>query len=482
MECEIVGEASNGASALPEILRLKPDVVFADISMPVMDGLQMAEKVLKENPSQKIILLTSYKDFEYVHQGMKIGVTNYLLKNEVTEESLKKLLTEEFSDMIRQRRERHFITEHNIRTFLLSPDEEEAGQYEYIYAKHPLQRYALLRFVPRPTIVLGKPVEEVLSISDIYQVEELAFPEGISCKAFIKLDFEECCGVFFVHENAQDVERKLKIAGRKILDFLGKENYICMVSALTNRFLELRKIYQESKVLQEYAYQYESAEILGMAQIQLREKDAELDDWNFRIFSEALRNENREETMRAAEQILARWRGSRLWEYTECVKSLWRFINDFVIERRINPSALEMRENYCSVIQLEHDFYLSIEHIFREIDHQKEKQFSKHILLAKEFVYQNYQKDISISDIADAAGISEGHLRRCFKQELKTTVVAYLTDYRLERVKQLMQTGEHNIDTIWKRTGFSSAQYFSHVFKKNEGMSPREYMKKIHTD
>ena len=65
LEIVIAGKASNGVKAVSEILKLHPDFVFADISMPVMNGLEMSEHVLKQNPSQKIFLLTAYRDFEY---------------------------------------------------------------------------------------------------------------------------------------------------------------------------------------------------------------------------------------------------------------------------------------------------------------------------------------------------------------------------------------------------------------------------------
>ena len=83
LDCGVVGTASNGVKAVSEILRMKPDIVFADMSMPVMDGLQMSEEILQKNPEQKIIVLTAYKNFDFVQQSIKIGITDYILKNDL---------------------------------------------------------------------------------------------------------------------------------------------------------------------------------------------------------------------------------------------------------------------------------------------------------------------------------------------------------------------------------------------------------------
>lgn len=70
-DCHIVGTASNGVKAVPGILRLKPDIVFADMSMPVMDGLQMSQEILQKNPEQKIIVLTAYKSFDLCSEALR---------------------------------------------------------------------------------------------------------------------------------------------------------------------------------------------------------------------------------------------------------------------------------------------------------------------------------------------------------------------------------------------------------------------------
>lgn len=77
---EVVGEASNGEEAVKQALLLKPDIILMDINMPLMDGLQASRKIKEENKDIEIIILTAYNYFEYARQGIKVGVSDYLLK------------------------------------------------------------------------------------------------------------------------------------------------------------------------------------------------------------------------------------------------------------------------------------------------------------------------------------------------------------------------------------------------------------------
>lgn len=63
--CQFIGEASNGSEALDLIETLRPDVVFTDINMPFMDGLELAGIIKEREPLTKTVILTAYPEFEY---------------------------------------------------------------------------------------------------------------------------------------------------------------------------------------------------------------------------------------------------------------------------------------------------------------------------------------------------------------------------------------------------------------------------------
>lgn len=77
---EFAGEASDGELAYPLIQDSKPDILITDIRMPFIDGLELSRRVKKEMPDIKIIVLSGYDEFEYAREGIRIGITEYLLK------------------------------------------------------------------------------------------------------------------------------------------------------------------------------------------------------------------------------------------------------------------------------------------------------------------------------------------------------------------------------------------------------------------
>ncbi|MBG0787344.1 MAG: response regulator transcription factor [Anaerolineaceae bacterium] len=80
-EINILGTAENGQEAIQFVQQAQPDVILMDIRMPEMDGIAAAETILKENPSQIILMLTTLEDDEYIVKSLKTGAKGYLLKD-----------------------------------------------------------------------------------------------------------------------------------------------------------------------------------------------------------------------------------------------------------------------------------------------------------------------------------------------------------------------------------------------------------------
>ena len=85
---QMVAQATTVHKAFDLFRECQPQIVILDIRMPVMDGLEFSKKLLESNHQVKIILLTSYRDFDYVKQALELGVSGYLLKHEINETTL----------------------------------------------------------------------------------------------------------------------------------------------------------------------------------------------------------------------------------------------------------------------------------------------------------------------------------------------------------------------------------------------------------
>lgn len=79
-DMKVIAEANNGQTAVEKALDLKPDIILMDLVMDDMDGIEATEKIIKEWPEAKIIIVTSFIDDEKVYPALEAGATSYMLK------------------------------------------------------------------------------------------------------------------------------------------------------------------------------------------------------------------------------------------------------------------------------------------------------------------------------------------------------------------------------------------------------------------
>ncbi len=97
----IVGEASNGVDGLSLCRKYKPDIVLSDIRMPVIDGLELIERLHYECPNTKVVVISGYDEFAYAQKALKFGAFDYILKP-IDEEELVKILVRFKNQFTRQ--------------------------------------------------------------------------------------------------------------------------------------------------------------------------------------------------------------------------------------------------------------------------------------------------------------------------------------------------------------------------------------------
>ncbi len=88
---EVCGEAENGAEAIEEVKRVKPDVVVLNVTMPLINGFQVAREIKKHVPETAIVILSSHADKHFIAEAKKIGVRAYVPKSKIGEALIKAL-------------------------------------------------------------------------------------------------------------------------------------------------------------------------------------------------------------------------------------------------------------------------------------------------------------------------------------------------------------------------------------------------------
>ena len=196
--------------------------------------------------------------------------------------------------------------------------------------------------------------------------------------------------------------------------------------------------------------------------------------------SYALDEEDKNAVCYLAENLLDLLAGNKnLPEYRRIIVEVSALLKRYCQRKKVEIPDIMEKTIFETHYEVKKWIIQCIMQIFNQLNAQREHQFSPAVGLATEYIVKNYQNNISVQDIAQAAGISAGHLRKCFKNEMDLTVVDYLTEYRIKKAKVLMEKREYKISEIYEKVGFTSSQYFSYVFKKTEGKTPSEYMKSI---
>ena len=145
-----------------------------------------------------------------------------------------------------------------------------------------------------------------------------------------------------------------------------------------------------------------------------------------------------------------------------------------MIQRSFIDSAVNDEESFVTKIQDILNFTLDYR------DSKMTSRYGSIILKAKEYIDKNYaNQNTTLTSVADYVCLSPNHFSTIFSQECNTTFIEYLTNVRIEKARQLIKNTDMKGYDIAYECGFSDPHYFSYIFKKNTGLTPREYKASI---
>ena len=119
----IQGHAYNGREALEQVLLLQPDIIFMDIAMPELNGIEATRLIREKNSSSKIIALTQHEENEYVVQFLNAGGNGYMLKNSKKEE-----FKDAIKAVLRNQRYLSYELSHNLLNSVISKGSDPEGK------------------------------------------------------------------------------------------------------------------------------------------------------------------------------------------------------------------------------------------------------------------------------------------------------------------------------------------------------------------
>lgn len=507
---QFMGEASDGEMALPMIRKIRPNVLITDIRMPFMDGLALSQIVKQEIPDIKIIIISGYDEFEYAQQAISLGVERYLLKP-ITKGTLRKVLMEIREKIETEQEQKNYLEtfqnemkeyeDYSRRSFLekvfggmLSVQQiyEEAAKIS-LDLDGPCYNIVLLNLQVKrrdPEYAIREPegidrIREELFRYFMRFPEYLIFQWNISLYGvLIKGEAGQMEGL---KEQCIDNIRRICSKEEVFMEWyaavgepVGRLSLLPECYTRVNHILAHRFFSPQCHILTE-----KDAEELSPGKDLKSFESVDSAKMNSDIIQGFLREGKQEEIGEFVNGYLAGVKEaieSRLFRDYLLLNTRFTAVNymemlgvgqqDFLPE---NDYA-KVREASGNSSSIHAYIQELLERALTLRDRESENQGKRILKNGLKYIEENYSEEsLSLNSVAGAIGVSGNYFSSVFSQEMKMTFIEYVTKKRMEKAKKLLRQTEKHSSEIAAEVGYKDPHYFSFVFKKTVGCTPREY-------
>jgi len=476
LKYHIVGTAQNGRQALDIISKNSVDIVITDISMPGMDGIELVRQVKEKNSQILFLLLTAYAEIDYMKRAFRLGVEDYLMKDEITP----LLLTEKLESI----REKLLSARHLNYTFWqkeLQRAFEDKSSGISIRLEHTFKEtYAYVIVVPNLIIPwlngialfeqfsIARHLTKALEICEVFQDNRVMYLNSVVAynhKILLLLRLKPQNSEILFREQIRAFASHLQQTLNRQLN----ESYTIFYCAHPMNFRELHQDYfkQQETVRSHYFLDDRKIYALDDPRLFIQNQKLDLSESEF----EKMFHQDWNGMLLFVNQIF-----QNIIE-THNYFGLFQMLNicfSFIFyNRSVEEHELELSD--LSNALKTHEWIVKQLQAIRSV---KEQTNCMETEKAIRYIVHNYANEhLSVQEIANEAGLSPTHLSRIFKQDTGFSVWDFLTKHRIDEACKILKTTNHKIYEVAESVGYSSAQYFSQVFFKQRGITPIQYKK-----
>lgn len=463
-----IRRASNGKRALQMIREEMPDIVITDIRMPVMDGLALARHIMAEEMPVKLIFLTGYDDFSYIQVAFRVEAVDYVLKP-VIPVKIRSVLRQTIE---RIQREKGLRTSIEVSKYLILEQLILGETSEELYKAFEgnTNRYFLI-------LVFGKWEKQVYK----------KIPTEIAGVSY---------GIFSPAACAFLLERNfdLQLTVCKIIEILsGRGEWAAVCYTEAKNVKELHRAYEVCSSYADRIFMLEPGTILSVDRIDTAPKEdlsaAVLQPTTDRLTA-IIPEGNAEVTVQAAKELFVsiKSRLRRKTQVTGCLREVLRQLEEYFVHGNlgIKPfltcsmeyTAEEIENSaFISCAQKSFQSYLMQIHSYYQMQGQGKKSWV--VRQVREYVEMNYKNGLDLEQLGQQLYLSENYIRTIFKEQTGSTILEYITNYRFSKAEQLLKNKTLKIGTVSRMVGYENVSYFTSLFTKRYGISPREYQNRF---
>lgn len=476
-DIEVVGEASNGKEALRLSIQLRPDIVIADIQMPVMNGLELAKQLNVLLPETKVMILSAYGNTENFTQAIEAKVSRFVLKNANSSDILNSVL--EVKRELSESREAYHsnIEINNI-----------YNENQYLIKSTLLTRYITRQLsfhdftskVKKLDIDLSGPCYALLL------AECSSANDWITINAFTKAFSAFRPFIFFTKDNSlvtllnTDEKDISSIEMDQLLPELKPYIQINQLVLLNHMetLKELPMAYDSLTNCLDHCYWNTNREytIITPSYTLHAPKHHNLSQFEKTIISSVLHHTNYD----SADASLCdyyEYCKTNLISKTDFTDSVKRLI---LLLSAVIQDESDMEQLTSSILELETPYEIveSLKSLAKPNSSPKSQM--PQIIDALAYINENYGNDLRLEDIANQISLSAGYLSRIFKSETGYSFTEWINRVRIEKAKELISKTDLKYYEIAERVGYKDYKYFAAYFNKFCGCSAKEYKNKYH--
>ncbi len=500
---EIAGQAENGREALDIIEDDVPDVVITDICMPLMDGLELAGAIRDSYPTVKLVILTGFDEFKFAQQAIKHGVADYILKpvlpKDINELMLK--LKDRIDQEIAEKEDRDKLRQHYIESLPILKDSFLAslltGTHDADEITKKCGEFELnLNGSFFAAAVISIDTE---SLNESHDAELMKFAvlniarEIVERRSAGEGFFFDGAPVILAGISSEDkktaynrIYMVLEEIRQSVWKYL-KLTVTAGVGGMTGCLDRMKESYRSALTALEYKLVLEGNKVIFVDDLEPESTEVVvLDEKKERALITSIKFGSEPDVKEAVDALFRDIEGAKasLRDYQIY------FIEVFAVLSRL-AKALQL--DVEGIFPSQSGMYVEIGS-FNNMDEVKAyiKSLSLRLMdqlsgrmvnstqtlleKAKAYIEQNYpDPELTVQKLADHLFISASYLSLIFKKEAGQTFLKYLIAIRLDAAKALLLSPDIKVTEVAEKVGYPDVSYFSYFFKKNFGISPREF-------
>lgn len=505
-QCEICGEASDGVEGLEKIEAYKPDLVFADINMPEINGLEMIKSAKQIVPHSKFIILSGYREFSYMQEAIKIGAFDYILKPSSIEdicEVVKRAVIElkyQRDDQLEAKKLRKCFEEsipilkekllYDI-IFQININEEEIKEGFELYGIE-INEFVMIMIEIDGDSKKKEPYQRQLYQFGIVNTVEEMFAEEFKVEKIV-LNNKQIAFIIGTHKTVElleeDVYKKVHSI-QQLVESCFDFTVSIAISTKGKDVDELHDKMMECKNALAYRFYMGNSSIILYRDLSgfYKGQDNLAFDGIDKVLCNTIKTGNEEDVVHILGQINDKVIQTNL--DPEYIKTFyWNLIYEINMIR-ISIKNLEVQDkdlshdisslyklidNATQVKELQdllEDVAMSVVH---RINRYNKKNINQILQKAMDYICENYTMSITLNELAEHTYVSTYYLSRMFKKELGKNFVEYLNEVRIDRAKELLKDNKYKTYEVAELVGIQDPHYFSKIFKKYVNMTPTEY-------